>query len=79
MYLFSGIMLIVLASSWLHVPLTGLSDALLDPKNTNMNRLYQVATTFFSMALPAYVFARIMNSNAFPYLGFNDALTSKRL
>jgi len=79
LFLFSGLVLALLVSSWLHVPPGDLQEALLKPTNTNITRFLQCATTFFGMALPAYVFARIMSRQGFEYLGFNSALTGKQV
>jgi len=70
---------IPIATSFLHVPLTGLSDALMKSENANLSRLLQFITTLFFMAIPSFIFARIMSNRAFHYMGFNGAVTGKQV
>ena len=70
---------IPIALSYLHVPLTQLQDALLKSDNANLSRMIQFITTFFFMALPAIIFARIVNRKPFSYIGFNSAISGKQV
>jgi membrane protease YdiL (CAAX protease family) len=63
----------------LHVPLTQLQDALLKSDNANLSRTIQFISTFFAMALPAIIFARIVNRKPFSYIGFNNAISGKQV
>src|SRR5204863_6211705 len=44
----------------------------------NASRFLQFASTFFFFALPAYLFAKIMNRNALKYTGFNSGANLKQ-
>lgn len=70
---------IPIAVSYLHVPLTQLQQALLKSDNVNLSRTLQFVTTFFFMALPALIFARIINRKPFQYIGFNSAISGKQV
>src|ERR1041385_3899367 len=70
---------IPIATSMLHVPLTDLGDALVKSENANLARLLEFITTLFFMAIPAVVFARIVNRKPLKYLGFNSAITGKQV
>jgi membrane protease YdiL (CAAX protease family) len=65
--------------SSLHVPMTQLKDALLNSTNANLSRAIQFVSTFFAMALPAIIFARIVNRKPFSYVGFNSAISGKQV
>jgi membrane protease YdiL (CAAX protease family) len=65
--------------SSLHVPITQLKDALLNSTNANLSRTIQFISTFFAMALPAIIFARIVNRKPFSYIGFNNAISGKQV
>ncbi len=79
MYLGSGIFLLPLTSAWLHIPLKDVLEALQKPENVNAIRFFQFASTFIAMALPAFIFARIMNNKPFKYTGFNSAISGKQV
>jgi membrane protease YdiL (CAAX protease family) len=78
MLLLASFILLPLAAAWMHVPLKDLSEALEKPENVNVNRFLQFASTFFFMAIPSLVFARIMSRNTFKYIGFNSAISGKQ-
>ena len=63
----------------LHVPMAQLKDALLKTDNANLSRIIQFVSTFFAMALPAIIFARIVNRKPFSYVGFNSAISGKQV
>lgn len=68
-----------IAKSVLNVPVEKLADALKNSENANLSRTIQFVSTFLGMALPAYVFARIMSRSAFAYIGFNNAISGKQV
>ena len=68
-----------IASVTLHVSLQNLADALKNADNANLSRLIQFISTFFFMALPSFVFARMMNKRPFEYIGFNGAISGKQV
>ncbi len=59
----------------LHVPLKDLADALMKPENVQVLRLIQVITTFFAMALPAFIVSNLDERNPLARLGFNDTVS----
>ncbi len=69
----------VIASITLHVPLQNLADALKNSDNANLSRIIQFVSTFFFMALPSFVFAKMMNKKPFGYIGFNGAISGKQV
>ena len=70
---------IAIIISNLHVPMAQLKDALLNSTNANLSRTIQFISTFFAMALPAIIFARIVNRKPFSYIGFNNAISGKQV
>ena len=70
---------IAIIISNLHVPMAQLKDALLNSTNANLSRTIQFISTFFAMALPAIIFARIVNRKPFSYIGFNIAISGKQV
>ena len=70
---------IAIIISSLHVPMAQLKDALLNSTNANLSRTIQFISTFFAMALPAIIFARIVNRKPFSYIGFNSAISGKQV
>lgn len=77
--LLGGLISIKIAESYLHVGATDLQNAITQPGNANIAILFQFVTTFLFMAVPAFVFARIMKRNAFLYIGFNTAISGKQV
>ena len=77
--LIGSIVSIPIATAYLHVPLTQLQDALLKSENANLSRMLQFVTTFFFMAVPSLIFARIVSRKPFNYIGFNSALSGKQV
>ena len=74
----AGIVSIVIVKYTLGVPLNDLAAAILDPKNIQVSRFVQFASTFLLFALPAFVFATIVNRKPFRYLGFNTRSNSRQ-
>ncbi len=70
---------IFIALSYLHVPALQLQDALLKTESADLLRIIQFVSTFFAMALPAIIFARIVNRKPFSYIGFNNAISGKQV
>jgi membrane protease YdiL (CAAX protease family) len=78
-FLIGGFVSLGIAASYLNVPFEKLPDAFKNANDANLARLLQFISTFFFMALPAFVFARINDRKAFKYLGFNSALSGKQV
>ncbi len=55
-----------------------MAAAILDPKNIQIARFVQFASTFFFFALPAFIFARVVNRRPAHYLGFTTHSNSKQ-
>lgn len=70
---------IFIAITYLHIPVTALQDALFKPENANLSRAIQFISTLFAMALPALIFARIVNRKPFSFIGFNSAISGKQV
>jgi membrane protease YdiL (CAAX protease family) len=70
---------IPIATAYLHVSLENLPEALLKSENANLSRVLQFITTFFFMAVPSFIFARIINRKPFRYIGFNSAISGKQV
>ncbi len=70
---------ILIADAYLHVPLINLGDALKNSTDANLLRFLQFISTLFFMAIPSFVFARIMNNRPFNYIGFNGAISYKQM
>jgi CAAX protease family protein len=77
--LIGSIVSIPIAIAYLHVPMQQLQQALLKSENANLSRVLQFVTTLFFMALPALIFARIINRKPFTYIGFNSAISGKQV
>ena len=77
--LLGGMISIKIASYYLHVPAHDLENAITKPENAHIAILFQFISTFLFMAVPAFVFARIMNRSAFKYIGFNSAISGKQV
>ena len=76
---FGSIAVIAITSYTLHVPLTGIADALLKPENIQLSRIVQAGATFLYMALPAIIFGRIISRKPFAALGFNDKINLRQI
>ena len=77
--LIGGLVSALLVLMFIHVPATQMKDALLSSNNANLLRLFQFITTFFFMALPAIILARLVNHKPFKYIGFNSAVSGKQV
>ncbi len=69
-FVMAGVVSIIIIKVALGVPLSQLTAALLDPKNIQISRIVQVISTLVLFALPAFLFAVIINKKPFRYLGF---------
>ncbi len=78
-FLLGGIATIFIAQAALHLPLLQLGDALNKSNNLSLLRWLQFAGTFCMFALPALVFARIVNRHPLQYVGFNSRLNWRQL
>jgi membrane protease YdiL (CAAX protease family) len=70
---------VFIAKGFLNIPLQDLGDALKNEQNAGLSRWLQFISTFFFMAIPSLVFARIMNNKPFEYIGFNSAISGKQV
>ncbi|HEX5150316.1 MAG TPA: CPBP family intramembrane glutamic endopeptidase [Parafilimonas sp.] len=78
-FLIGSFVTLGVASAYLHVPFGKLHEALENLQDPYLSRLLQFVATFFIMAIPSCVFARIMNPKPFDYIGFNRALNSRQV
>jgi uncharacterized protein len=75
----SSIITGIIGNIVLHVQLKDLADALLKPENVRVSRLLQVLTTFFIMALPAFMVTAINGGNAVEKIGFNEVMSGSQV
>lgn len=68
-----------IAQAYLHLPLIEAQNGLLKSSDANLLRTVQFVSTFFGMALPALIFARIVNRKPFSFIGFNSAISYKQI
>ncbi len=61
---------VIIAKIALGVPFSGIPAAILDPKNVQAARIVQVVSTLVLFAVPALLFAVIVNKQPFRFLGF---------
>ena len=78
-FLIGQIASLVIALAVLHVPLLQLGDALSKATNLSLLRWLQFTGTFLMFALPALVFARIVNRQPLRYMGFNNRLNWRQI
>jgi len=78
-FLMGGFVSLGLAAMYLHVPLEKLADLLQNSTDANLLRFLQSISAFFTMALPSFIFARLMNRNPFGYIGFNKAINNTQV
>lgn len=69
----------LIAMSVLHVPLMQLPEVLTSSSNLSLLRWLQFAGTLLMFALPALMFARIVNRHPLAYIGFNNRLNLRQL
>ncbi len=69
-FILAGVVSLVVVMSMLHVPLTQMAAAILDPKNIQAMRVVQILSTLVLFAVPAFLFAVIVNRKPINYLGF---------
>ena len=74
-----GIISIFIAMRFPTRSFNNLQDALLKSQNANLSRTIQFVITFFFMAFPSFVLARIINKKPFEYIGFNGAISGKQV
>ena len=67
----ASIVSLVILNVFLGIPLNGMAAAILDPKNIQAARLVQFASTLCLFAIPALIFATIVNRRPIHYLGFS--------
>ena len=78
-FLLGQIASLMIALSVLHVPMLQLGDALNKAANLSLLRWLQFVGTFLMFALPAFVFARIINRHPLRYIGFNSRFNWRQL
>src|SRR6478735_2984816 len=79
-FLLGGIATLFIAQAALHLPLFKLGDALNNSDNLSLLRWLQFTGTFCMFALPAVVFAQIVNGRQpLDYLRFNTKLNFRQL
>ena len=78
-FLLGGVATLFIAQATLHLPLFQLGDALNKSDNLSLLRWLQFAGTFCMFALPALVFARIVNRHPLQYIGFNSRANWRQL
>lgn len=78
-FVIAGLVTVFIANAFLHVPLQDLGEALNNEKNAGLSRWLEFIGAFFFMAMPSFVFARIMNNKPFEYIGFNSAISGKQV
>jgi membrane protease YdiL (CAAX protease family) len=79
-FLVGGIATLLIAQAALHIPLLQLGDALNNSDNLSLLRWLQFTGTFCMFALPALVFAQIVNRRQpLHYLRFNTQLYLRQL
>ncbi len=66
----AGFVSIIIVKVALDVPFSNIPAAILDPKNVQVARIVQVISTLVLFAVPALLFAVIVNKQPFRYLGF---------
>ncbi len=69
---------VIIIKIMLNVPLNQLAAAVLDPKNIQVARFVQFASTFFLFALPAFAFAALVNRKPIQYLGFSTHANTRQ-
>ena len=77
--LLGGMISIKIAAYYLHVPAHELENAITKPENAHIAILFQFISTFLFMAVPSFVFARILNKHPFRFIGFNSAISGKQV
>ena len=77
-FIISGIITVAIAKLGINVPSDKMEVALKDPANINYIRWLQVLTTFFLMALPAFVFWQITSDKPMPKMGFISYISWKQ-
>lgn len=68
-----------IAQIYLHLPLIEAQKGLLKSTDANLSRIVQFVSTFFGMALPAIIFARVISRKPFSFIGFNSAINGKQV
>ena len=68
-----------IAKIYLRIPLQSVPDALKNIQDANLARLTQFVFALFFMALPSFLFARVMSRSPFKYIGYNSAISGKQV
>lgn len=75
----SALVMVVMGSVVLNVPLTGVVDALNDPKHANASRLLNTVAAGIIFFIPAVLFAIIIGKRPLAYLGFSRTISRKQV
>lgn len=79
-FIISGIVSVLIVQWGMHTPATKISDALKNPQNVDYIRWLQAISTFFIMALPAYVFWLVTSSgNVLQKIGFSRCISLNQI
>lgn len=78
-FILAGVVSLVVVMAMLHVPLNRMAAAILDPKNIQAMRIIQVVSTLVLFAVPAFLFALIVNRRPIKYLGFTGSANLRQL
>lgn len=68
-----------IAAEVLNKPLLRAGSELLKPENANLARVLNTVATFISFFIPAWIVAKISNTNPLNSLGFNKQLSNKQI
>ncbi len=69
-FILAALVSVIIIKLMLNVPMESIAAAILDPKNIQVARFVQFASTFFLFALPAVIFAKVVSGQPARYLGF---------
>lgn len=73
-----SLLMAALGTSLLDVSLLEVPEAMNKPENANISRLLNTMATLIAFLVPSLVFAKIVNSRPFNYLGFNLRMSAKQ-
>lgn len=77
-FILAAVVTIAVPLMVLHIPVADLQSAILDPKNIQVTRFIQFASTFFLFAVPAWLMALIVYRKPAQYLGFATYSTARQ-
>ncbi len=77
--IFGSIITLLIIKLVFGIPFMDMAEAILNPKNVQAARLLQSVSAFFMFAVPAFVFALIIDKKPFRYLKFSGGFSAKQL